>query len=232
MRVIRPDTDPGFYYNSVYHTLRHRLLLEDDEYFYARAEAAARLYFGKMKRPLGKILEYGCGAGQNIATIEDAVGYDVSAEAVEACKRRKIGTIASAREIPRDYFDIVFCRHVLEHLEHPLHVLRDLFGYCKRDGLVVLVLPKEKHRRVDCAPDENQHLYCWNFRCINNLIHRAEGTVLSNGYAHVVGYHTLLPLRRILGKWVYFYMTQLAGWVYSVSELVIHAKPGRERVAE
>ena len=60
-------------YERGYHTERHANLIRDDEYFWARAQASADLYFSPSEQ--GKrVFEYGCGIGQGIAALPHAAG--------------------------------------------------------------------------------------------------------------------------------------------------------------
>jgi SAM-dependent methyltransferase len=203
-------------------------MIDDEEYYQVKAQWAARTYFGGFPKPYGKILEYGCGIGQNIACLEDAIGYDVSPDALRECQRRGIATISSPRDIPRHHFDYVLCRHVLEHVEHPLSVLKDLVSFSKNDGVLILVLPKEQHARVPLEADIHRHLYCWNFRSANNLIRLAGAVPTWNACQPMFGrrIHTVLrPVLRTLGQAAYFRLARIAGHVLADKELVIHARP-------
>lgn len=216
------------HYNEHYYGSLVRELLQDPEYYRTKAHCAARLYFGSFPRPYGRILEFGCGLGQNIADLEDAVGYDVSPEAIQRCRERDIAVIPCEQDIPRGRFRYVLCRHVLEHVESPLAVLRQLFSYLSEDGRLILVLPKEGHRRVPLAPDIHRHLYCWNFRAINNLIALAGGQAVQNWYEPMFGprtYRLLRPVLRLAGLSTYYHLGRLVGRLLRQTEIVIHARP-------
>jgi len=84
---------------------------------------------------------------------------------------------------------------------------------------------KEKHYiSPSFHPDLNQHLYCWNFRAINNLLSLAGYLVESNFYQFVVGYRKLLPVKRLFGFNIYYVATLLAGKLFRVGELVVYAR--------
>jgi len=211
------------FYDNVYHGLRHKALLEDEEYFWSRAKASVKLNFGGIP-PNARVLEFGCGIGQNIALVPNAIGFDVSREAVEACRRRNIPVFDNIKDIPRDYFDIILCRHVLEHVPSPLDTLQQIRSFLKPSGKLILILPKEKHYIPDSfEPDLNRHLYCWKFRAINNLLSLAGFKPILNKYQYVVGYRKLLPIKRLFGFNVYYRATLVAGRIMRVGELVIHA---------
>jgi len=211
------------HYNKEYHKKRHINLIVNDEYFWARAEASKRLYF--QKEEINKrIMEFGCGIGQTIAMIPNARGWDVSSEARAICRKRKIMVYENLEDIPKKEWDIVFCRHVLEHVENPLSALTLIRELIAEGGELYLILPKENHFYCHMDQDLNKHFYCWNFRAINNLLIQAGFLPYANYYKYVLGYRALLPIRRILGKSTYYYFIRFIGWVKRNGELVIRAK--------
>lgn len=202
-------------------------LLRDEDYYQLKARCAAVTYFGRFPKPYGKILEYGCGIGQNIACLDDAVGYDISSAATLECRRRGVATIDRREDIPRRHFDYVLCRHVLEHVEHPLSLVKELLSYLRADGRLILVLPRERHRAASFDPDVNRHLYCWNFRTINNLIWAAGGVAVWNRTEPMFGSRIHLPLqpvRRLFGFATFLRAARFAGWLVNEPELVVHCQ--------
>src|SRR5262245_11184232 len=117
--------DGNAYYNSSYHTSRFPDLIADDEFFSARAEVQARFYFTAAERNL-RIFEYGCGIGQGIAALPNASGWDIGQQALEMCRRRGLRVIDRLENAAQGSWDIVFCRHVLEHVEQPLAALETM----------------------------------------------------------------------------------------------------------
>lgn len=209
-------------YQVGYHAKRHSNLITDDEYFWARAGASARLYFSRSMRK--RIFEYGCGIGQGIAGLPRAAGWDVSFEARQACRKRGLNVYSALSRVPRRRWDIVFCRHTLEHLERPLDALRTMRELLAPNGELFLVLPKERHSSVEFSPDLNQHLYCWNQQAINNLLWRAGFRPTFNGTLYVLGYRKLLPVYRLLGPYPYLVVARIVGYVLRNPELIIKAR--------
>lgn len=210
-------------YGRGYHAWRHAGLLEDEEYYRARADASARLYLTPAERN-SRVFEFGCGVGQGIFALPDAAGWDVSEEAREACRKRGVRVFDRLEDAPRSAWDIVLCRHVLEHVEEPLSALRSMRGLLAPGGHLFLILPKEGHRGVSLDPDPNQHLYAWNFRTLNNLLHRAGWVPYENREFHVLGYRTLLPLRRWAGTRAYLAALQVTGRAFRNAELIARAR--------
>ena len=212
------------YYDRGYHTKRHENIIADDEYFWARAEASARFYFTNEEKTK-PIFDYGCGIGQSFAALPNAMGWDISTEAREVCRRRGLRVYDKVEDVPERSWDIVFCRHVLEHIEHPIEALRTMRRLIAENGELFLILPKERHYYTSTGPDLDQHLHCWNFRAINNLLDRAGFTPYANYYKFALGYRALLPVRRLFGKGLYYYATIVVGRLYRNGELVVRARP-------
>ena len=64
-------------YEEKYHQEIHKYLLKDEEYYTLRAKLAKERYFKNISESK-KILEFGCGLGQNIFNLNNAEGYDIS----------------------------------------------------------------------------------------------------------------------------------------------------------
>lgn len=109
----------------------------------------------------------------------------------------------------KNTFDVVFLCHSLEHLEKPFESLKLIRSKLKKEGKIIIILPIEKHKKVDFRLDRNQHLFCWNFRTINNLLIKTGFKIIKNEYFRgAVGYKKLLFLSKISPK-VYDFFTNL-----------------------
>lgn len=214
------------FYSKNYHSKRHSELIKDEFYYYSRAKASLRMYFSKILNSSNspKILEFGVGIGQNIALLKNAYGYDISEEALQECRKRNLKVFDSIEKIPNDEFDIVLSRHSLEHVPNPLESLDQIKNKLKKGGILILILPKEKHRRSSFCPDLNQHLFCWNFRSINNLLNLVGFKPEINGYKYVLGFRKILFVHKIFGFSVYLYLAKLIGILFRNGELIIHAR--------
>ena len=210
-------------YQAGYHGIRHADLLGNEEYFWARAETALK-YF--LPRDLdGRVFDFGCGVGQSMALVPDEEGWDISPEAVGACRRRGLRVYDRLEAVPRGVHETVLCRHVLEHVEAPLGSLRMIHTLLKPGGVLILVVPEEPRGPSPLLPDLNQHLYCWTFRTINNLLYRAGYTPVSNAMRYPLGWLAFLPIRRRLGSQVYVRLTELGRVLRRNGELVVRAVP-------
>ncbi|MBI2890656.1 MAG: class I SAM-dependent methyltransferase [Nitrospirae bacterium] len=98
-------------------------------------------------RPPGSVVEVGCGAGETLDTYKalgwKTVGVEVSAAARREAHRRGHTThsIFEARNLPREGFDLVRMRHVLEHMADPLSALRTAWTVLRTGGTVAIDVP-------------------------------------------------------------------------------------------
>jgi 2-polyprenyl-3-methyl-5-hydroxy-6-metoxy-1,4-benzoquinol methylase len=182
-------------YEEWYHTERHNTHFNDD-YYNARAKIATTKFFTGFDKN-SKILDFGCGLGQNIYYLPNAMGYDISKFGVEFCNKKKIKATNDLNEVPDEAFDIVISTHVLEHHPNPKEMLEQIFTKLKKGASLILVIPHEVHGIPKLELDLNQHLFTWNFQAIDNLLITTGFKVVQNKYVRGAGYYKLLKLAKI-----------------------------------
>ena len=133
----------------------------DKRYFEKTAEDVGLLL--KERRPLwrrwvkiihkykeaGRLLDVGCGPGFFLAYAEkyyDAHGIDISEYAVREAKQRtrtaklSVGD-ATNLHYENDYFDIVTCFDLLEHLPNSELALQEFYKVLKKEGILIIRVP-------------------------------------------------------------------------------------------
>ena len=105
-----------------------------------------------------KILDVGCGIGAAVKYHreiggKESWGIDFAKSAIDTwkkCDTDKYCMVASAEAIPfRDnYFDMVTCTEMLEHIpeESVVNVLKEMFRVCKNDLFLTVALFQAKHK--------------------------------------------------------------------------------------
>lgn len=97
----------------------------------------------------GRALDVGCGAGTNMASLQeqgwDVYGVDASPVAVARAQARfgdrvRQGDLSSMAYSDRT-FDTVIFSHVLEHLHDPQSLLKEVWRILDWDGRVVVLCP-------------------------------------------------------------------------------------------
>ncbi len=195
-------------YEKEYHLEKHSNLYTDEKYYLARAEVAKYNHFEHLN-PEAKVLEFGCGLGSNIYLLPNAVGYDISNFACNFCKKKGIRVSMDLNEFKQNSFDVILSCHVLEHLEKPFETLLEINSKLKKGGKLILILPTHKQEKSSFNLDVNQHLYCWNFREINNLLIKTGFKPIENKILRGTAYKKLLFFHKININ-LYMFVTKLA----------------------
>jgi SAM-dependent methyltransferase len=122
--------------------------------------------------PLGgqRVLDYGCGDGALLARLARAVGptgeahgFDPTPGALELAARMLRGRGLAAtlygdsRSLPAAYFDRVGCSEVIEHVDEPSDLLRDIARVLRPGGIAVLTTPVKLTER----PEDGNHVREW-----------------------------------------------------------------------
>ena len=102
----------------------------------------------------GKVLDVGCGAGSVAKAVKrerpdlEVIGCDMSRSALDAAEAEPEGVafrIGQAEKLPfgDGEFDFVWMFDVLEHVDHPERVLREVARVLRPGGVFHIVLPLE-----------------------------------------------------------------------------------------
>ncbi len=207
-------------YESGYHDERHPNHGNED-YYNARAKIALSKFFlgiDKSKR----VLDYGCGLGQNIFYLPNAVGYDISVHGVSFCRQKGINATNNLEDLENESFDYVFSSHVLEHHPYPKQMIEEMREKLKTGSDLLLVIPFERHGKAKFELDLNQHLYNWNFQNINNLLLTTGFAIKENKYLRGAGYNRLLALGKKNFK-LYKLATNSVSYLAGIKEMMVVA---------
>lgn len=167
----------------------------------------------------GSLLDVGCGDAFLLEKlkVKNGCGIDLSPHNIASAKKRLKGNgrylllQADAESIPFDCekFDAVVCSEVIEHVQHPESVLREIARVLKRQGTFIITIPNDglanKCKKVlevlglkdllsiKYGGAEEWHLRIFNKRQIRNLLLKTGFKVIGTKYAPFC----ILPLRYI-----------------------------------
>ncbi len=101
----------------------------------------------KYKKP-GKILDIGCGIGLLLYIAKkrnwDGVGIEISKFALNYAKRKFSLNVINSDNLDNfqdNYFDVIVINHVLEHIENPLIILKQVRKKLNINGILFIGVP-------------------------------------------------------------------------------------------
>lgn len=113
-----------------------------------------KLYYRHFSRLEGSILDLGCSTGNFIQhDPERIVGLDIDPDALNVARARGFdclrGDVTDGMPFPANCFRAVNCDSVLEHVDEPLHLLREIRRVLAPGGTLVVITPniyRVRHR--------------------------------------------------------------------------------------
>lgn len=151
-----------------------------------------------------KVLDIGCHGGLFTSYLvkttkaKKVYGIDVSRQAVLMAKKRiknGIFKVANAHDLPfkDNFFDGVFCLEVLEHVENPKKVLKEVKRVLKKDGYGIVLVPTDNllFRIIWWGWNKlnpvwkHTHIQSFRGESLDELIREVKFTILEVGYFHL-----------------------------------------------
>jgi len=125
--------------------------------------------------PGAKVLDFGCGDGKFLNRFQDLGWETYGIELSTSAAFSRHGRLMSP---PQDgTFDLVFLNHVLEHIDTPLGLLRQLAGALREGGRLFVSVPRidtlPVHGDLDYCISGRRHVVCFSETCLRGLLGRA-----------------------------------------------------------
>jgi SAM-dependent methyltransferase len=120
------------------------------------------------------VLDFGCGGGHVLGSVKCArrLGVEVNPAARAEAVKQGIECYESLLEVPDGCIDVAISNHALEHVHHPIGVLKELRKKLKGNGILILCLPIDDWRveRHFDPSDINHHLHTWTSQLLGNSL--------------------------------------------------------------
>ncbi len=156
-----------------------------------------RYQFLKNKINNKKVLDFGCGNGGFIDIASKSTkkihGYEIDKKTVSFLKKKKLYVHSYFSEIEIKY-DFITAFHVLEHLNDPINVLKELSKLLNSKGEIIFEIPNSNDALIELYACEkfkdftywSQHLILYNESTIKRLIKKANMKI--NWIEHIQRY--------------------------------------------
>jgi SAM-dependent methyltransferase len=158
-------------------------------------------YFKNLFKPLwpyvrkiqqGKVLDVGCAYGFMLQKFPDTFekfGIDISDHAIAEAKKTlpgamfAVGGAEDAFLFPENFFDVVLCNDILEHLKDPLVALKNIRKVLKKDGILYISTPNlnwVRKKMFAYADRKEHHISLFPHRALLDLLMEAGLTVVDH----------------------------------------------------
>lgn len=192
-----------------------------DSFFYRLGYGRFQtLYFKNLFKPLkpyirnvgrGKVLDVGCAYGFMLEKFPDAFekfGIDISEYAIAEAKKRlpvatlKVGGAEDGLPFPENFFDIVICNDVIEHLENPRAALENIRKVLKVGGILYVNTPNVNwlRKKVFAYADKKEHhISLFPHKNLLNVLLEVGFTVVDHWTYTSITFFFFVPFRSTIG---------------------------------
>jgi 2-polyprenyl-3-methyl-5-hydroxy-6-metoxy-1,4-benzoquinol methylase len=179
----------GRYYQSddyISHSTKPKGVLDRVYRAVRRVTLASKYRIIRSRKPLGALLDIGCGTGHFLQfmhhkgwKVQGIEPGDHAREAAKALFQLDVGTEEELDRLPDKQFDVITMWHVLEHVHDPVARMQQVRRLLKENGLAIIALPNHEARDATnygihwAAWDVPRHLFHYNSEAFEYLAKNA-----------------------------------------------------------
>lgn len=117
-----------------------------------------------------KILDNGCGRGEFLHAF-DQLGMEVSGTDIsDYCKNVDVVDLDKDNlPFPDEYFDVVFSKSVIEHVQNTEHYMNEMYRVLKRGGTLILMAPDWESQYIIFYQDPT-HIHPYTVKSMDRLL--------------------------------------------------------------
>lgn len=199
---------------------------EDSHFwFVGREEICLSLIDTIMHNSIKRILDYGCGTGQLLEKLQktykekEIYGIDISDKALDYCRRKGLSNVFNLKEVEpqANFFDLVICLDVLEHVRQDVKLLIQIRKLLRNGGQVLITVPA--YEFLWSGEDYvSSHVRRYTRRILHDKIIQARFQISKISYFNTFLFLPLLFV--LLGKRVFYPKTMYTSDVQHVNSFV------------
>jgi len=131
-----------------------------------------------------RVLDVGCATGEYLSRFSlTSVGLDYSNRNLAICRDKGLTVLKAdfneGLPVESESFDVAFCSHVIEHVDSPIVLLREMRRVVQGGGTVIVAHPVEFSLARVLLRDHYfrshpSHLYSFSLGCMSRLMEKSE----------------------------------------------------------
>ena len=136
--------------------------------------------FEKFIFPNDKVLDFGCGAGYLLKTLncKEKHGVEINPTAIKIAKANKIKIFSNSKKLKKNYYDKIISNNTLQHCNNPQKEISLLYNALKKNGLIIIVTGCSSRDLEYTPKDINYQMYSWSPMNLGNFLDNSHFKVL------------------------------------------------------
>jgi len=168
-----------------------------------------------------RVLDVGCGWGRELVRLKNAVGMDVSLPFLKTAKNyvKNDVVLTDAHHLPfrESSFDFIVISEVLEHVDSPPRVLRELRRVMKKKGKLLIQTPNKALTFGRLISSEKcGHVHEFEFQELKNMLESFGFLVLRRTGSTIPYIPSTSKFGRLNENILFFFMWRLVNRAVSV----------------
>jgi len=161
---MTPEAEKEFYEK----TYRSTYVKQDPEKLWETSLPEAKDRASRFKGLYTKnsrVLEIGCASGYFLFSVREyvksVVGVELTSDYVKYARGRGLDVMESLDEVPDNSCNLIFMFHVLEHIEDPIHFLKEVKRKLSHSGKLIVEVPNVNDILVSTYKIKNHLDFYW-----------------------------------------------------------------------
>jgi 2-polyprenyl-3-methyl-5-hydroxy-6-metoxy-1,4-benzoquinol methylase len=146
-----------------------------------------------------KVIDFGSGAGGFLIKVKElaktVVGVELDKKVKKYYKKKNIKLLSNLNKLKNNNFDIITAFHIIEHLQEPKLVLKELISKLKKGGKLIIEVPNSNDALLTIYKNKafskftywSPHIYLYNSHTLELLFKDIENIEI-NFIKHIQRY--------------------------------------------